>query len=127
MRTEQRKTSLDSVSQNYQEQLVEKNKQHENKNNSSVSASPTIGIIVGACGSLGSLIAWVSGVHELLAALLAVLGCVGAVCCKGNNNDSYDGLGIKICITAALISMAAGIIILSFYFKGLGIWEFAFQ
>lgn len=124
MRTERRKTSLDNVSQNYQERTQLDRERKDRQTNGGVSPSPTVGIIVGGIGTVGSMIAWLKGTPALIAALVAVAGCVGALICRGSNGD-YDSLSARICIGAAVVSAIAGIIILTFYFKGLGIWEFA--
>lgn len=124
MRTERRKTSLDNVSRNYHKQAqFDKERRDRQRGNGGVSPSPFVGTAVGACGTVGSLIAWLSGVPTSVAVILALLGCVGAVCCRGNNGD-YDSVAARICVGAAVCSAVAGIIILTFYFKELGIWEF---
>lgn len=124
MRTERRKASLDNVSKNYREQVqYDKEKRDRQRDNGSISPSPFVGTFVGACGTIGSLVAWLSGLSTVTAVALALLGCVGAVCCRGNNDD-YDSVAARVCVGAAVCSAVAGIIILTFYFKELGIWEF---
>lgn len=123
MRTERRKTSLDNVSQNYQEKVQLDKERKNNQSNSGVSPSPTMGILAGTCGCVGSIIAWLTGVPTIISVALSLAGCVGAVCCRGNNGD-YDSTAARICVGAAVASAFAGIIILTFYFKELGIWEF---
>lgn len=124
MRAERRKTSLDNVSKNYQEKVQLDREKMDRQKGGNVSPSPFVGIIVGLCGTIGSLVAWLSGVPTAIAVLLSIVGCVGAVCCRGDNGD-YDSTAARICVGAAVLSAIAGIIILTFYFKGLGIWEFA--
>ena len=124
MRTERRKTSLDNVSQNYQEKVQLDREKMDRQKGGNVSPSPFVGTIVGLCGTIGSLVAWLSGVPTAIAVLLSIVGCVGAVCCRGDNGD-YDSTAARVCVGAAVLSAIAGIIILTFYFKGLGIWEFA--
>lgn len=124
MRTERRKTSLDNVSKNYQEKVqLDKEKMNRQKGGN-VSPSPTVGILVGACGAIGTLVSWLTGLPTLISVLLSIAGCVGAVSCRGDNGD-YDSTAARVCVGAAVISAIAGIIVLTFYFKGLGIWEFA--
>ncbi len=124
MRTERRKTSLDNVSKNYQEKVQLDREKMDRQKGGNVSPSPFVGIIVGLCGTIGSLVVWLSGVPTAIAVLLSIVGCVGAVCCRGDNGD-YDSTAARVCVGAAVLSAIAGIIILTFYFKGLGIWEFA--
>lgn len=126
MRTERRKTSLDNVSRNYQEKVqLDKEKQDRQKGGN-VSPSPFVGAIVGTCGTVGSLVTWLSGLPTVIPVMLSIIGCVGAVCCRGDNGD-YDSTAARVCVGAAVASAIAGIIVLTFYFKGLGIWEFASQ
>lgn len=126
MRRERRKTSLDSVSRDYQERTQLDRERKDRQSSGGVSPSPTVGILVGTAGTLGSFISWANGTPALISALVAVAGCVGALICRGSNGD-YDSIAARICIGAAVVSAAAGIIILTFYFKSLGIWEFAFN
>lgn len=124
MRTERRKVSLDDVSKNYQDKAQQNMQNAEQKGkNGNVSPSPVLGTIVGLSGAIGSITAWLKNVPLLIAVLIAILGCVGATVCRGDNGD-YDSISARICVGAAVISAIAGIIILTVYFKSLGIWEF---
>lgn len=123
MRTEKRKTNLADVSKDYHTHLKQKQLNKQKKKFRLISPSPVIGLTVGMCGTIGSIVAWLSKVPLLVVLLLSLLGCIGAAISRGDNDD-YDSLAARVCMGAAAISLFTGIIILAVYLKSINLWEF---
>lgn len=125
MRTDKKKVNLANVSQQYKEaQQAQRQQAAEQPNiEKPRRAMPLIGSIVGLGGIGGTTVGYFTDVPIAVIMLISICGCIGAVICKGPGTEE-DGLAHKICATMAALSIVAGIVVLTIYLKGTGLWNF---
>lgn len=126
MRTEKRRVNLAEASEKYNEQQQTQQQQKPVHKTGNKAPAPIVGTIIGMLGTGGTIAANIGNVPLPFVLMLSIVGCIGALTCRGNNGD-YESLSARICVGSALISLVTGIIILTIYLQSLGIWDFAMQ
>lgn len=124
-RTEEKrvKIKLDDVSQNYMDEK-QKNSQIKSKpERGGSSPHPVLAFFGGVCGIGGAIAGYVLLNSILIAVVCSLGGCIVCAMFRGSNGD-YDSFGARFCMGMAAVSLVAGMVCLTIYLKGIGVWDF---